>query len=515
MIFKGLAIASLAIFCACESLSTDSIESEETGVCLPVAMYGAVADDGIDDRLAIQAALDACSGGTVDLGDGQYTIVTPTGRPRTFKSMLTVRPNTRIRGTGFTEILFVGNNGGLDWNGFAAASGTEFDHFDIRSAFDAGTVVEQTHLIKVDGPIRGAHIHHMGCEHPAPNGVGKNGDCVEISGYPPAAEGQPDKYVWDIEIDHMKFLLSYRSGIAWHGGIQGTWVNGHSTSRFHDNEIYAITDQGLDGEGIGGVKNLEIDHNKFYANSVNRESAVVVQLQGTENTFFHDNELFDRGIDVYGCVNCRFEHNKYIQSGEGNSPNFYLRKESPFVAFADETFDRASDAPANALLRIESKGSGAPSDVTIRDSKFTQRGSFDTISATGIDGLKMQDSQITYLGAAYAPPNGNLFVGVRSLASGVNVNPACRDNSIPGAPDAIGIRASRLIMENSTVSGAYRATMLVSGSRCGTGSVSLRGVFSPNAANGLVCENINQSGKVLGPIELIDNEMASSVCAVP
>lgn len=500
ILFSFLAIS-------CSKQSHDSkLTQTVLSACNTPRSFGAIPDDGIDDRIALQNSIDSCVG-IVKLERGKYNIVTPYPRPAGMYAMLIGKTGTILEGQGeATVIEFSGNNAGKDWRGFQLASSSEYKRFRMTSNFDTGTTVEQTHLMRADGPLRGIHISHLSCNHPA-HGA-KSGDCIQFVGYPPLSDGSNDKRIWDVEIDHVTFEHSDRSGISMHSGVHGTQLpDGHYTVRFHDNTFLDISDQSIDGEGSGDIDMVEIDHNSFMVPS-NLESAVAVQIQNSSRVHFHDNALNGRGIDLYGCDNCLLSHNSCTQQIPG-APCVLLRKISRDVMISDEKYTREISAGSGPVMAIEQKLT-APERVTITDSFITQHSDGAALYTNGIVGLNVFDTSIVYDGTAFALGVNRIDALILS-GSGSSVSPSCRDNGVPS--DYPGIRTTDIHIRDTVVIGPYRAAVIVSGSYCGTGTVEISRMKTTGVSQGLRCEGVSVGSGITGPITLVDNLLPLSNCS--
>src|SRR5205085_10619263 len=141
----------------------------------------AIPDDGIDDRTALQAVLNACAGSTVSLEAGQYEVVTPT--PRSV-AMLTLPAGTTLQGLGTQSVIrFSGDNGTRAWRGTQLGHSTLIQRLRLITDFTPGTTDEQTHVIRGDGPLHDVTITDVAINHPSHQS--KSGDCIQFVGYPP------------------------------------------------------------------------------------------------------------------------------------------------------------------------------------------------------------------------------------------------------------------------------------------------------------------------------------------
>lgn len=440
--------------------------------------FGASPNDESDDRLTLQAWLNACAGTTALLPSGTWDVVTPPA-PRPV-AMLVLLANTALEGLGLDVVIrFSGDNGRRDWTGIVPrGDGTSVSRVRLESAFTPGTTVEQTHLVRILGPVRGFRLSHFTCDHLT---VGsKSGDCVQFVGY------SPDRLVHDVEVDHGLFLRSGRSGIAFHSGLRD--------ARFHDNVFVSVSDQDIDGEGSGDVVGLEIDHNEHRMPAA-PESAISVQIQGATDLWMHDNVYRGRGVDLYGCQACRLDHNVVEQAMPGVAA-VSLRKTGSGTSFSDERYSRTAASGSLPLLQVSHKTS-APRDVSVRDSVMIHHAGSAMLFA-GILGVRINDVVVTYDG----PAGGADAVTV--TGSGQAGGVLCDGQT--------GIRSTGIEVVDLSAVGPHRAVIGTSGSYCGVGSLLVRRTRSSNAIQGLRCEGVATGAGVAGPVVLSDNAMPANVC---
>lgn len=495
-------VCSLMMFVGCSRTSVSTTRQRSVAACAPARSFGAVPDDDGDDGQGIQAALNACAGSVVELEAGRYRVVTPArpgGRPL---AMLTVPENTSLEGVSATATVveFSGDNGKLDWRGLQLASGVSIKRMRLMTNFVAGSTVEQTHVARVDGPARGIHLQDLQCFHPQ-NGS-KSGDCFQVVGY------APDKLVWDVEVDHVDFQNTGRSGMSFHSGLRGSLrADGHWTTRIHDCHFGDISDQPIDGEGTGDTDGVEIDHDVFDY-PANLESSAAVQIQASAHVMIHDNVLRGRGIDLYGCDECLLEHNAVDQVAP-SFPAVQFRKKGSGTRFVDEVYSRATSAGPGPVVLVAQKLS-APDNVMFDHVRFTQRSAYPVISTFGIDGLDVLGSALTYDATAYVP---ELKIDALAIiGSGASVSPACTDNQVSG--DNPGVRTTRIHLRDNTISGPYRATVVVSGSYCGTGTIEMVRNVATGPQQGLRCENATSGSTITGPVVFRDNHIPGNTCSL-
>ncbi len=475
--------------------------------CLVTARsLGALPDDAVDDRAALQALLTACAGKHAKLEGGVYRIETPPG-PR-IRASLTMAENTTLSGLGqtMTELRFVGDNGKKDFVGIQAPSTSYIHHVRITNDFVVGSTAEQTHLIRVDGPATTIHFEYINCNHPE-RGT-KTGDCFQLVGYPPKPDGTQDKRIWDVEINNVVIEWSDRSGIAFHSGVHGRVLpNGHYSTRFHHIECGEVSDQCLDGEGgDGDTDHVEIDHLTFTGNtSWPRTGLSSIQIQNSSNVWVHDNTLVS--IDIGGCNDCLFEDNKISLTMPLSPPAITFRKYGDNTTFRNERYERAVSAGIGTLMTV-AQSFGVPTNVHIEDSKLIQHTDTAAILMTGIVGIHARGLSIKYDGTDGRPPKKGIdAIGIFGSGSA-----GCPVTTPPG------IRTSDIHMVNGSVEGPLRSALFITGSYCGAGTLEFTRTSVTGTAKGIWCENIGAGipgptgAGITGPFTVTDNIMPASSC---
>lgn len=443
-------------------ISSTSLSTAELTDCAAAEIFGGYPDDAIDDRLAIQQGLNT---GCVKLGPGTYNITTP-AVPRS-TAVINMPAGSRLEGAGLqTYLNFSGDPMGRDWRGIQLGSNTKIRGMVISGAGLTGLTGEQTHVMRADGPVSGIEIDHITIDHPVVPGT-KRGDCIQFVGYPPT-ETSPDKRIRDVQVHHVNFVRCARSAIQVHSGL-------HDFS-FTENIFSGTSDQDLDFEGTGDIVNGEIADNTFTIPAYG-ESALAVSIVASEKIHFHHNRLEGRGMDIYGCHGCEFDHNSVIQTLPNVMAAVTLRKASHTVLFHDEKYERAAVAGPGHVLSVMHKTS-APDNVSIQDSTFTQRSDGLMIYGWGIVGLSITHNKLVY-------------AGTNQNAIGIVINGSAGDS---------GIRSTDLVVSNNLLEGSLLWLLSISGSYQGVGTLSMVNNLAASAKGGLSCSNVTTQGTITGPI---------------
>lgn len=435
------------------------------------AVPSAIANDGLDDRAAIQDALDRQ--GCAYLPAGVYDIDTPVFVPpaRRIYAMLTVSGSS-LYGDGPSSLLrFRGSAGGQDWEG-VRLTGTNSSLHDL--AMDTASIFltgEQTHASRIVGPAANPAIFNMTYSHPQRGEPG--GDCIQLVGY-------ASTLITNASIHDINFLKCDRSGVAIHSGAHGLRI---TNSYFHD-----TGDQDIDGEGSGENKDWVISHNTFALGTA-PQGDFAIQLQSASNVRVTMNVFAARGVFAYSCTQCEFDHNQITRStGASGRGAIEIIKASSFINVHDNVITRTASATDGPVIRLVPHNSGTPDHVTITHNVMTQETTGDIVYSSGLVALRIEYNDVTYAGSP----------GVRF---GLQAN---------GSAGTHGIRTTDLHVNANTWKGPLKAAIGISGSYMGAGT--LQATLNVASVMGVFCANINTAGTILGPFEVLSNSWLPSVC---
>jgi len=463
---------TLSLLVACAGRAPP-VAAQRTVAACTARSLGAIPDDSIDDRLALQAAL---AGGCADtLEAGTYDVRAPAW-PRPWWS-LQMPPDTTLAGIGnATVIRCTGADGGHDWRCIETGDRTRVTRLRLEVRLDA-TQEEQTHAIRITGPRTGVRIDHVTFHHPVVAGSSM-GDCIQVVGGPGAE-------AVDFTIDHNTFLACARSGVAIHSGVRGF--------RITNNHFIDDPDQDIDEEGSGGIVDGEIAWNTFDLPQ-SLQSSLSVSIMSATNQHIHDNTWAGRGLDLYGCNGCELDHNIITQTVPTPEAVMEVRKTSHLVSIHDEVYTRAASAGAGAVVAVLERLGTAPDHVTIRDSALVQHTAGPAMGAAGIIGLTVD--RVTMIG----------------------------DKPYTLAIDLQGTKAittTDLHITDSTIIGPWTTAVRLTGSYAGgAGTLDMTRVVATGSVRGLMCENVTHSvsasgyviGGITGPVTYTGNTMPTPSC---
>lgn len=482
--------ARAILFSVCCSCSVNLSQSVAELSSCSVADFGAVPDDGIDDRAAIQLAID---GGCAMFSGGEYTVLTPP-MPRSI-AMLTFPPNTEMYGNGATEtvIKFSGDPQRVDWRGIQLNSNAHLHHLTLAVDTPPGSTDEQTHVVRADGPLHDIEIDHTICDNPVVVNS-KKGDCYQFVGYEPRIDS-PDRTIWNVNIHHNTVKRAARSGVGIHSGIHGTLVGGHYTSRIHNNLFLDTSDQDVDEEGsyleagLPSIDGIEIDHNTF-EHIPNPLTPHAVSMVYSGHTWFHDNVLNGRGIIVDGCFDCEFYNNTVIQAVPAVVPAVILRRYIVNVTLHDEKYIREESAGVGSVLDFSQLVTGYPLNVKVEDSSLVQRAQGNILYSFGSVGLSVVSTTLDY----QRPTETPTFFGIDLSGSAVT-------------------RTDNITLRRVSMLGPLKSPVRLNGGYAGAGNLHMEQVTS-EAQYGLWCEDPFVGNTILGPVTYTNNTMPLALCPV-
>ncbi len=329
----------------------------------------AIPNDGIDDRVAIQAAIDAH--GCAFLGAGIYDIGINPAVGMAGITTLGLKDGKSIRGVGPATVLKFAGTAHGDWNGIRmSGANTLVADLLIDDSALVGTT-EQTHAIQVQGSsaymdmvgittgatIRGVWINHP-VRHDSFGVEYLGGDCIRLL-------GEETAHV-TVEITGNHLLACDRSGVAFQRGAYGVTLTGNIFYWTGDSDI----DAEMTGTGIGGewtiANNVMLPGNLRW---------VSVALAGTlaQHVAFTGNVMMSGGFNAYNLQHAAIANNVIVYSASNAGPVVQMIKSTEDVVFANNVIIRAAAAPAGWLLDFEPHGTGVTKRLSIIGNSLVQQ----------------------------------------------------------------------------------------------------------------------------------------------
>lgn len=387
-------VLALALLAACDDspqLSDAQFPVIVNSACAGPETFGAVADDGLDDVPAIQAAIDACDGGTVQFppGGGTYTLAPPpaTGDWRTSSLHIIHGLTLDLNGA---MLQMAGDNVSGDWYGIHVGrnvyNGGEPATAYVRiqngtlAVGDVVNTTEQTHLVQVGHSLGAApygvytvELSGLGFYQPE-TGASSGGDCIRLL-------GEVATPVSGVLIHDNIFLDCDRSGIAFQRGTTLVTVEnnlflgaGNSHIDFEPTSLGAVDSTVIKGNLFGPV-----------------DSAWAVSLSGSDNTLSSDilltaNIITDGGIDSYNLSRATISDNIIVNTAQQVASVQFI-KAAKDIKFTGNRIYRLTGSNNAAVVSVSHHNSGMPSRLTFDgNSIYNETGSstFNVQSATDL-----------------------------------------------------------------------------------------------------------------------------------
>ena len=355
-----------------------------------VTSCGAVPDDGLDDRAAIQACLDSvpAAGGVLYFPSGTYDVT----RSAPCKCSIDVanRSSVSIMGDGPSSVVrMIGDGSNADWYAFRVRSSTDivFERFKIDGNVGALTNTdEQTHLINVSahlGAVERLTIRDMVLARAAGDGLRLLGSLTN--------------WAIDTRVSRTDFLDNDRSGVGVQRGAHGLTIDDCLFRGGHD--------QLLDYEpsAPGGNSRLVLTGNRFEGGDV---EAYTISTAGYAPGPNGHQELVVANNIIYGGMfalnwDRAVISNNIIYGDVGDGgPLVDLRKQMSEVSIEGNviwhtnSFPPAS-GPAGEALRVTHFTSGNPGPVKVEGNIFVQEAPAAIVRFESIDDLAFDDNRLT------------------------------------------------------------------------------------------------------------------------
>jgi hypothetical protein len=385
-----------------------SMQKAGAGVagCFDPVGFGAVADDGIDDRVPIQAAIDAATnagGGTVCLSSGRWRVTrAPVGSYDRFAALSTHAAHLAITGTGpGTVIELVGDQGAAATSVVSVDPGAS-DITMERLAIDTSAATntdEQTHAIAIGSgvctvangtcsmPVSDVTVRDVRFAHPRAAAGVRKGDCIRLLGNTAATA------VKRVTVMGSSFTSCARSGIGVQRNVFSLAVLGN-----HFGE--QIGDTAFDSEATGGQfdDGLRLEGNSFADSTVNFSAAVSSYRHAT----ITGNTFTGRGLSLYRTQDTVVADNTFDVTATTGAGVI----DSGNVASGDKIDNNVirRHGVAGPAIRITPHSGGIPEKMSITNNTIVADGDSSGIYADSAHDIGIRNNDITFTDPA---PNGS------------------------------------------------------------------------------------------------------------
>ena len=405
-IMRRVSILPLLLSAACGS-APGMVTAAVEGPCIHALDYGAIADDTLDDRVALQLAINAAMAGPKCVDVCGFYYVTRDPRPNKTWIASLIASGIEIRGCGAAETTIAmlgGIVGRRDWR-ILDVSGEGSHVHDLAldgssrcpgwTTGDPLCTDDQTHLLQVNGPASGTVLERLVVTLPPLDYGTSGGDCIRLL-------GAFDKWITNTVIQDIEGPDCDRSLIGFQRALDGVAVR-----RVHS---VVVGDQSLDFEPTGETSfaGLAIMKNVLVENSVlsrgpNAQGAYTIGINGggesvIENLRIQDTIVEDGGMflsDVRSIDLVRL-HLRNVPAR--TEPTVLAQKRVQGLRFIDTNLERVTGSVLGSVLKVNEHSGNAPETVSFSGGGVYQRGEGTPISTTTLGALTMVGSKIVYEG---------------------------------------------------------------------------------------------------------------------
>lgn len=424
-------LLALLSACATKQPTSGSSGAALEGGCEAPEAHGAVADDGLDDRVALQETIVAAQAGSkrVCLGDGQYHVTRDPRPNKQWIASLIASGPIEIYGTGrdSTSISMLGGIvGRRDWR-ILDCSGPGCSIHDL--AFDGETrcpgwtegdalcTGDQTHLVQINGPATDYVIERLRVTLPPLPYGSSGGDCVRLI-------GSHDAWVTNGVIRDVVGPNCDRSFIGIQRAVDGLLIEGV--------ESVIVGDQAIDLEPTGEtsfagepiVKNVVIRRSRL-ARGPDAQGPYVMGINGGGDSTISglriEDVVFDADAgglfisDVEDVELTRLHLRNRVSRAE---PTVLAQKRIKRLQFVSTTLERVAGSPSGSVLKVNEKSGNAPESVYFLGGAVVQGGEGVPISTVSLSSLAMVYTKIFHGGTT---PTFAVVAQGQSFPAGVAV----------------------------------------------------------------------------------------------
>lgn len=375
------------------------------GGCFDPVAFGAVPNDGVTDRVPIQAAIDAATGaggGTVCLAAGRWTVNrAPAGSYDRFAALSTHASHLTITGSGPGTVLDLPGDQGAATTAVISLDPGASDIVIERLSIDtsaARNTDEQTHAIEIGSgvctpangtcslPVADITVRDVSFNHPKIVGERK-GDCIRLAGNTPATAVQR------VSIIGASFTSCARSGIGVQRNVRSLAVLGN---HFGDQ----IGDTPFDSEptGGGGDDGLRMIGNSFAGTSVTYNATLTTYRHVT----ISGNTFAGRGLFVYRSGDVVVADNTFDVTAPTSAGVIEVGNVADGVKIDNNMIRR--HGVAGPTIRILPHSGGLPGPMSISNNTIIADGDSTGVYVHSGRRISIRDNDITFTGAA---PDGS------------------------------------------------------------------------------------------------------------
>ena len=419
---RALGCAALAAALACSAPGRPVIVVTDTrDGCIDPTSYGAVVDDGRDDRVAVQAAIDVArrTARPVCLPVGDLHIARKPGRGRgVVASLIIDGDGVELRGKGPRSRLVMLAGPDVERpNAWWLLQVTGTRHTLANFALDGtarGRTHEQTHLVQVTGPASGIKLERLSLAIPKqPDNRG--GDCIRLL-------GEHDARVDGVSIVGVRGESCARSFVAFQRAV--------SNVQIYDSSSVVVSDQVIDMEpsGRGAIRDIRIRDCDFQRGP-GAEGNWALSLAGADDAaedILVQSTTLDGGIFAYH-VSHTTVRDCTITGGVTREALIHIVRGGEGVRILDNRLDRTG-LPGDGIY-LGHHHTSWPTDVILRGNHIRLRGDGIPIHGEPVVGIDIDGNTIDCAGPT---PNRNAAVTLRGNTAPIS-RVRVRGNAIRGS----------------------------------------------------------------------------------
>jgi len=398
--------------------------------CTRAEDFGAVPNDGLDDRVELQAAIDAAQAGSgcLELGPGMFHATRkPTAGVASIPSLRISRPLVlRGAGQGVTTLGMLGSSVNLaDWwlLNVAGTADVTVTGLTLDGSQRTNTG-EQTHLLQLIGPTEHVVVDHVTFNLPV-IGPSTGGDCIRLL-------GTATDWVRDTTIRDTVGVDCDRSFVGLQRGVEGLVVERSESVR--------VGDQAVDFEPTGGeafncqpvIKNVLM--RALTLRRAAGQGGLTVTIHGSgcavaRNVTLTDSVVEDGTVSILDAADVTLSRlHLRSQPGDEEAP-VLARKRVVNLRILDSVIDRVAESGTGASIRVGNQSGAYPTDVLVSGVRVEQATPGALVATVGLKRLVVVNTQLVYTG----PPVANPAVVVCGDATQPAEQPVLIDTTIQGA----------------------------------------------------------------------------------
>ena len=385
--------------------------------CIYPEGFGAVVDDGVDDRAQVQAAIDdAVKRGTcVHLSKGTYHISHIPVVGAANASSLRVTGDVTILGVGRgqTKLAMLGSavvpgrTAPSDWWLIGVFAPLRLSNLTLDGSARTGTG-EQTHLLQIGEGAHDVVVENVDFNLPSLAAGSSGGDCVRVV-------GSSAKWVSRVTIRDSVGLSCDRSFIAVQRGVEDLTVE--------RSESINVGDQAVDMEPTGGsgfmgpcVRRVVL-RDSVFRRGPRAQGAFTVAIGGDGPAIAHDVKLVnsvveDGGVYIIDASDVTLQGLHLVNQLGRGEPTILARKRVIGLRVYDSIVERLVGSVVGPVVKVHEQNGQRPTDVTMSNVTVRSAVPGGLVYAESLASLVVVGSRFEYTG----PPTDGYAIKNRGVS---------------------------------------------------------------------------------------------------